>query len=328
MKRIIKVVIALALFSLVFQIGIHLLVQKHTVTYELYEGKAKFEVEENFTKQDEHHDYQLLIRYRDLEFPFQIEQDYHKQKKVVEKIEYRETEDLVCIYPILKGKQETTVLCNQKGALLSASYLKQVQNEEVKSFLTELQNKQYHSSLWEENGQLQYQNMTINDHYIPLDYVIAVWNYKGLDLISRGKQETLKLLKKDHYENTHGTLIGQYYYVPNYDMKYHYNEFFLINLKNAYKNSVLTPEEISYDSYVNGVVDGKLYLTDRDSKTQYSFETKNRFYNVVGDKNTKAKVYRNGTWEERNIYDLTTTPMLFTEKVETPKVVRELQPKL
>lgn len=328
MKRIIKLVIALALFSLVFQVGIHLLIQKHTISYGIYEGKAKFEIEENFAKQDDHHDYQFLIRYRNLEFPFQIERDYHKQKKVVEKIEYKETEDMVCIYPILKEKVETTILCNQRGTLFSYRSLKQMKNEEVELFLKELQNKQYHSSLWEEEGQLQYQNMTINDNYIPRDYVIAVWNYKGLDLISRGKQETLQLLKKDHYENTHGTLIGQYYYVPNYDMKYHYSEFFLINLKNAYKNNILTPEEISYDSYINGVVDGTLYLTDRDSKIQYSFETKNRFYNIVGDKNTKAKVYQDGTWEERNIYDLTNTPILFTEKVETPKVISELQPKL
>ncbi len=320
MKRVIKLVIVLGILFLLYQFLVTLFVNQHTMTYSLEDGDKTYQVYERFSKEEGHHDYSVTLTYNELSFPFHLEHDYHKQKQILEKVEVLEEGDTICLYPIFKDAVTAGMICNQNGVIMSYNASLQQGIQTATNFATFLQNAKYQSLLFATGEEtINYQNMTIRDNFLPEDYIFAIWNYRGLDIIGRNERSTLPLLDSDHYENTLGTLIGNYYYVPNYDQKYSYHSFYLINLAEPKKKSIDTTAEISYDSYINGVVDAKLYLTDRDQKIEYAYQVGKDAYEVVGSVDAKAKVFQNGVWEEANIYDLTNGTVLFTEKTEIPE---------
>ena len=47
-------------------------------------------------------------------------------------------------------------------------------------------------------------------------------------------------------------------------------------MKNDKKKTIKLKNKISTDSYINGVVDKKIYLTDKDNLIQYKIDPKKR----------------------------------------------------
>ena len=77
-------------------------------------------------------------------------------------------------------------------------------------------------------------------------------------------------MNEDHYENTLSIVVGKYYVTINTDdeeEKLNYNQIILYNLQDGGKT--LVDVDLSQDSYFNGTVDGKVYITDPKLKVQY-----------------------------------------------------------
>ena len=64
--------------------------------------------------------------------------------------------------------------------------------------------------------------------------------------------------------------------MPNYDQKYEYNSFYIINMtNNKIQNIILKKKKvISSDYYINGVVNDKIYIFDSDKLKQYVINPK------------------------------------------------------
>ena len=113
-------------------------------------------------------------------------------------------------------------------------------------------------------------NLSIYYDYIPEGYLFTVWNYRGIYIINSDGIENKDFLNEDHYENTLSIVAGKYYVTINTDdeeEKLNYNQIILYNLQDGGKT--LVDVDLSQDSYFNGTVNGKVYITDPKLKVQY-----------------------------------------------------------
>ena len=82
--------------------------------------------------------------------------------------------------------------------------------------------------------------------------------------------ENKVFLNEDHYENNLSIVAGKYYVTVNTDdeeKQLNYNQIILYNLQDGGKT--LVEVDLSQDSYFNGTVNDKVYITDPKAKVQY-----------------------------------------------------------
>ena len=72
----------------------------------------------------------------------------------------------------------------------------------------------------------------------------------------------------------------------------------MVNLKTRKIEEVKAPNYISFDSYIQGFVDNKLYIYDKDNEKQYELDIDKLKINEVGNSSKKVKYYDNGEWDK------------------------------
>ena len=78
-----------------------------------------------------------------------------------------------------------------------------------------------------------------------------------------------------------------------------FNEFYIVNINNKQITKIKSRNDISYDSYIEGVVDNKVYLYDKDNENQYEIDIDNNEINIVSS-DKYIKYYSNNKWEKMN----------------------------
>ena len=145
---------------------------------------------------------------------------------------------------------------------------------------------------------------------------ITLWNYKGIEII-RSKNASVKpILNFDKYENTQGYLVGNYYIVPNYlsSKVQEFDSVTLINLENSKTDTISLGYTLSSDTYINGIVDNKLYYTDPSNLLQIEINSVKKIARLIGSNEIGGQLY-NGKWQNANIYDFRENHILFEEKI-------------
>ena len=71
--------------------------------------------------------------------------------------------------------------------------------------------------------------------------------------------------------------------------------------------------KISTDSYINGVVDKKIYLTDKDNLIQYKIDPKKRKVEEVGNTNDGGLIYQNNEFKSINMYEFRKTQIKYEQ---------------
>ena len=145
---------------------------------------------------------------------------------------------------------------------------------------------------------------------------ITLWNYKGIEII-RSKNASVKpILNFDKYENTQGYLVGNYYIVPNYlsSKVQEFDSVTLINLENSKTDTISLGYTLSSDTYINGIVDNKLYYTDPSNLLQIEINPVKKIARLIGSNEIGGQLY-NGKWQNANIYDFRENHILFEEEI-------------
>ena len=120
----------------------------------------------------------------------------------------------------------------------------------------------------------------------------------------------INIFEKDTYVNDLGILVDNYYIIPNYDQKLEFDTIFIFNIKNNRKKTMKLKYKISKDSYINGVVDNKVYIFDKDNLFQYEINPKKGKIREVGNKKDEC-LYYDGTWHKISAYDLRDEDIIF-----------------
>ena len=260
-----------------------------SIDYKLNVDGNKIKVKEIVEKNN----YYIEIKTNKKVYPFRIYNDLNNKRKVVKDIYYYNDKNIECILPVINNNLYTDITCSKDGILYD--YYNIVE--------TNINLDKYVESIGLYNLK-NYQNKsddikiidTIN-YYVHknLNKITSVTTYNGL--IINDKQ--IKLFDTDIYNNKLSAYVNKYYIIADYNNKYTFDLFYIINLETKKITKIESKNDISYDSYIQGIVDNKVYLYDKDNENQYEIDIENKSIKIISNKNY-IKYYRNTKWEKLN----------------------------
>lgn len=277
MKKVLPILILLAFIAFCYQFIVTFFVTEHKVEYSLIANDQNhYTVSESYHKSNHHHYYSFLVKTQNKKktYTFSIEQDFDKQERVITDIKYYQKNDLECIFPIYKRNHSYDVSCLLDGKQVSSSYLMFQKNEDFSFIARKFAEDGYDEMYYNIDApNTKEENVFVAYDYIPEDFVFAIWNYKGIYILSSEGMENKMYLNKDYYENTLSIGAGRYYVTVNTDNEednLNYYQLIVYNLVDGGKTIV--DVNISQDSYFNGVSDNLVYITDPKEKKQYTLD--------------------------------------------------------
>lgn len=277
MKKVLPILILLAFIAFCYQFIVTFFVTEHKVEYSLIANDQNhYTVSESYHKSNNHHYYSFLVKTQNKKktYTFSIEQDFDKQERVITDIKYYQKNDLECIFPIYKRNHSYDVSCLLDGKQVSSSYLMFQKNEDFSFIARKFAEDGYDEMYYNIDApNTKEENVFVAYDYIPEDFVFAIWNYKGIYILSSEGMENKMYLNKDYYENTLSIGAGRYYVTVNTDNEednLNYYQLIVYNLVDGGKTIV--DVNISQDSYFNGVSDNLVYITDPKEKKQYTLD--------------------------------------------------------
>ena len=290
MKYLLKVLLCLLFLFFALKFIIHVLDDGHTDTY----NDGNFNIVENYTADD--NNYQFNLKNNKFSLTFDVTADYNKASNIITKIHHKKINNYECVLPIFKdGKILTDIMCKQDktvyyGADISnkiTAFIKDMNEYGYK--LENFQDKAKKTSL--SATEVIYEDNILENHYLALE------NYKGLTLYN-AEEMNVPLFDNDVYTKQVSVFTDKYYVVADYDTEYSFKIFKVVNIINGNEKEIRSYDEISFDSYIQGVVDNEIYLFDKDAKVQYKI-------NIEDETVTKLDniQYYDGSWHEMSLKD-------------------------
>jgi len=317
MKKLFNMTIVLAFLAMIIKIGFNYFVGGHTISYEISSDNQVFKIVESFSsgykspyrnvKDKSNFLFEVYLQNANEPlFVFKLIGNYNFYQRLITDIKYFEDNNYKCIYPVLKIKNyQNDVICFDGVNLVYYNSIKG-QNAGIDDFVNKLYNKYKYTNLgWfdiDDNAKT-IGNIEVYEKNINKNHILALWNYTGLRTITKTDSFTSALLLKDVYDNKLGTLVGKYYITPNYSKVHSFNKFIVLDITTNSKKEILLLKEISIDSYIQGVVDNKLYLYDKSNKIQYQIDPYDKTCIEIGDSEDGIRFY-DGNWSVVSIYDI------------------------
>lgn len=225
-------------------------------------------------------------------YPIEYIYKTNRNKKLVNNIYYYKDNTIECILPIIDEKVITDVICTIDNVIYDYTEISEMYSN-VDKFVDSIslyknRNKDYEKFDFKKISTIKYNKDSIDKN-------IAITTYKGLIV----NDKNIELFENDIYSNKISTFIDNIYITANYNDEYEFNTFYLVDLNN-YEISILKSKyDISFDSYIQGIVNNKIYLYDRDNENQYEIDVKNKKINISSSRNY-VKYYINKKWEKLN----------------------------
>lgn len=337
MKRLLGMLCILCIFYFIIQIGFKYLGSGHTVQYEIKgtNYSAKITEKATFNTKGEYDNYYFTFDVNNKIFPFQTYVTFHKNDRVVKDIEYFQNNNYECIYPIFsKQPRVNDILCYYQDTLYHYHDLKN-KSGELDKFAKDMEAYGYDPSWWldnietkieYDNGQfLLYPKNIVENHYVGVD------NYSGIYLINNYMKEKnlfhISVFDNDFYEKIIDGRADRYYIVADYKSTYDFDIFHIVDLVYNTQKEIKYHSKISFNSYIQGSIDGSLYLFDKTSKKQYKITPKSGNIVEIGNEQTGIKYYNLGKWETKkaveavnqtlyfNLYEIDSTEYARVDKV-------------
>ena len=283
MKYLIK---NLLIFLLVF-IGLKQVIfmfdKGHNINYNI----GNYNIKEIYTSND--NNYYFKIKSDKLSINFQIKENYNKSEKIIKKLHYKKIDDYKCLFPLFKeNRQLTDIMCLKDNIIYYANTLN---NKNIQNYFKK---KGYKNKYKDKAKQISITNtQSIYKENITKNTYIAIETYKGLKLFN-GKETEVKIFENDVYKKPISIFTDKYYLVADYNSEYTFNKMHLVNIINGEKITIRSYDDISFDSYIMGEVDGKIYMFDKENNKQYEIDLEEKMINHIGNKNNIK--YYNGKW--------------------------------
>lgn len=304
MKRIFTFLFFLAILAIIYQFGVNFLKSGHDITYDLVTDDVEFKVREIYDKKKRGF-YTLIMENDDYSFIYEVKDTFNKRKKIIQDVEAIKIDDTMCIYPIyLKDTYSSNITCSKKNDNSTYSYSYYKDNQLVKQLEESLKTKKITSKSWntdEIQGTPDGIITNYKENMLNGD-IVLVWLYNSIYIMENDKTYYLSLFDQDVYENKAGTLVGYNYYIPKYnnDTLQEFATYYRINIKRREKHELRLTDILSKNTYINGVVDNKIYIFDPKNLIQYEISDDSNNPRKIGDKEINAQYY-NGSWQDKSI---------------------------
>ncbi len=252
-------------------------------------------ITESFNKQDKV--YRFEFKVGDTTFLTSMYHRFIHTKELIKGIDVKQKDDVICIL-IESEKIHLYPMCQKNGENISYHL---IEDEELipSSYKSNLsyEEKEYKT--------LKLYSLGENKYYL--------WNYTGFYVLTKNQEKEIKLFQTDVYNIPLTAVVGQYLVIANYDEKYNFNKFYVIDTKKDKVRELNLKDTISFDSYFLGSFDGKLYLVDRKNKMEYEINPKKLQMEVMTKKN-QGQILKEDQWETIGMQALVGNENSFTYK--------------
>lgn len=256
-------------------------------TYKLKYNDYIFKITEVHEKDN----YYFEIKINNTIFPFRI--NINKGRKVINKIYYYKDKNYECILPLFNNKTYTDIECMKDGVLYNYFYLVN-KNEKIIDFANSI--TEYDEKFFIDNINNKQDISEINFYNSDkINYNMYISTYKGI----KSKNKTIELFKRDIYSNNISAFLDKYYVTADYNKSYEFNNFIIVNLTDFKEYKIKSNNLISFDSYIQGIVDNDIFIYDGENEKQYKIDVDKKEIDVVSN-SQKIIFYDNGTWMEKN----------------------------
>lgn len=301
MKKLFFMLITLFTLYLCFQLAFTLFSKGSDNEYIITDGNKDFEILESSYFSNNKNTYSYTIKANNT-FNFQINYNYNKLSNVLTEIKYYNDNTYECILPIFKNdlilmdmicydNNKYTYYYNLKGKNKNLDdFISKIDKYDVNNYID---NTKYETI----EGIKIYKDNLIQNHYI------SIQNEKGIYDISKNFNSVIyniSLYTNEIKNPKISALVDEYYIVADYNKQDTFNKFNIVNLKKLKTESFNSDYNISLNSYIQGVVDGKVYIYDKDNKIQYEFNVSKQIIIPYSGDNIK---FYNGSWTTMSIND-------------------------
>lgn len=303
MKKTFIFIITLLLIYLALIYGYRFYGKGHNYEYTINNDDKELIVNETFNNDKKNPNYYITIMYDDVKFGFQTFDNFNNKSKIIKNIYTYSNDKYVCVLPsAINNKVISDILCLNKDNKYFYYYnsLKGM-DKELDIFVDNL-SKVYNIDNWIDNSD-KYDNsgITVYNDNIKNNQYIMITNYKGLFLINNKKVNNITLFTNDVYQKKLDFVYNNKYVVADYTKKYRFHEFYVIDIQNGNKDKIISNNEISFDSYIQGQIDNKIYMFDKTSKKQFEFNMNDNTIKEIGNESIGIKIYNNETQKWENI---------------------------
>ena len=298
MKRVFSFLLLLMILFLGIEFLVTMFTKEYIVNYVVMINDKKSNVKEMYQKNMDNI-YDIEINIDNNNFYYLVKNNFNKQKHVIKDILYFEDNNDICIYPILKDDSGSYIECIRDNKLyIGNSFPNQNLVTRIKNELTKYNNFK------EDGNTTKYGNKYVYSKNVNVKDNIVLWEYKNLWLITYDDYQTISSSDFDIYDNRLGTLVDKYYVLPNYtnDKVLEFDEAKIFNVLTGKDDTIKLKYTLSSGTYVNGVINNKLYLTDPSNLLQVEVNILNKSSRLVGSVELGGLMY-DGKWDSRNIYD-------------------------
>ena len=263
-------------------------IKKHNCTYKI----NGYNIEEKFYKTNSHW-YDFRINKKKQFYIFTINKNLKKQKRIIKKIKTYKNKNITCIITIYKKDIPLNLYCNLDNQQVSIDYLLKNRKEDFLKIQEKI--KKYKIKYpYEEISKKNYKKIKVYNKNILENNVYFIWNYKGIYILKKDKNDYQKILDYDLYDNVMSCIVDKYYVLfentsVNGIKNIYYYDFKKNKLK-TYKPEII----LSKDTYINGVIDNLIYVTDNKEKKQYIINIKKEKIEEISNSTNNYIIYKNG----------------------------------
>jgi hypothetical protein len=337
MKKMFGIVVVLLILYIASQIIYGYAVGSRTNLYEIKVNDTIYQVKEIYTTRhrsanrnvvDKNNYYYEVSNDNKLLLSFKIAGNYTGVERFLKTLKIYENSDLFCAYPVFKDKvDDLDVMCNNKNNYYLYNTVKG-QNAGLDLFVSYLKELDYNHPSWNDTNleTRKVGSFVIYPNNITDDQNFVVWQYNGFYRIANRGDKYFPLNTSDQYNPNITTMVNQYYVVPDYKDEHKFTRLFVTNLISGSINTLELGITISYDSFIQGIVEDKIYIIDRSSKTQYAIDIYDKKTTLSGDINNSTKYYNNGKWEKKSIYEVVDNNMVFKIESNIPDNFKSYNP--
>ncbi|MBP5679167.1 MAG: hypothetical protein J6X28_05045 [Bacilli bacterium] len=281
--------IAIALIVLILPIINKITIKQHEVEYKV-DG---YQIKEEMKKIGWEQEYRLFLKKGKQEYSYFVVQNFHKRKRIIKKIQTIKEGDITCILPTYKNEVEKELYCLKGREQVSIEILK------TDPSYQKIAKKKKMSIPEESTIKKEYKKVTVYEKNIPKDSVFLVWNYKGIIVFKQNEKKYYPFLDYDLYDNIMATTTDRYFVLLENTSVNGIEKVHCYDLeKDKYK--VITLEnKLSKESYINGVIGNKVYITDKKKKKQYTLDMKKENLVEVGN---EENLYIKYVEEEKELW--------------------------
>ena len=287
--------------------------KKHKVKYKI----NNYNIEESFYINKKDHIYDFYISNKKEKYSYTLIENINKRKKVIKEIKLYKSNNITCIMPIYKKDISKNIYCRENNKQVSNYYLKN--NKDFNKILNKV--KKYNiKKPTSSNDKIEYKKLKVFQKNIMNNYSYIIWNYKGIYILRNDELKYQKLIDYDLYDNIMSTITSRYYVLFENSNVMGIENIHYYDLKKDKYNIFKLKKKISKNSYINGVIDDLIYVTDNDKKIEYTINIKKKKIEVVGKDEEYIK-YSNGKKEILNKSDFFMNNQLFNNEIINEEII-------